>query len=145
MNDLLIKRIDDFLSRDENDIFKGVPVDFQEIIQAEKDLDVNFDEDYVEFLTLFGGSFVGLPIYGFKNSEMLSDQTIVDLTKEFRESYALENRFDQIQKSYVISIEGNGDPMIINSEGEVLIYNHDDDVLEQIATSFEKLIEDNLP
>ncbi|MGQ7853702.1 SMI1/KNR4 family protein [Pedobacter sp. WC2501] len=144
MDNTLFRKIEDFLSNDENVIFRGGPTECDMIAIAEKELNVNFDKDYIEFLKLFGGSFVGLPIYGFKNSEMLSDQTVVDLTKEFRENYAYDNRCPEIQNSYVISVEGNGDPIMINSDGEVLIYNHDDDTLEQIAPSFERLIEDNL-
>ncbi len=144
MDNTLIRKIEDFLSNEENSIFRGAATEDDTIANAEKELNVSFDKDYIEFLKLFGGSFIGIPIYGFKNSEMLSDQTVVDLTKEFRGNYACDSKCPEIQNSYVISVEGNGDPIMINSDGEVLMYSHDDDTIEQIAPLFERLIEDNL-
>ena len=144
MNESLIKRIEYFLFDKDNSLFLGKPAEDKIITDAEKKLNVKFDKDYIQFIKLFGGSFVGLPVYAFSNSEMLSNQTVVDLTNEFRESYEVDDRCPIIQSSYVISVEGNGDPIMINPSGEVLIYYHDDDVVETIAPSFEKLIEDNL-
>lgn len=143
MNIDLVNRISNFLSNIENNDFAGKPVDEVTINEAEKILNVSFDKDYKEFLTLFGGSFVGVPIYGFNNCEMLSNETVIDLTNDFRESYSVDNRFQVIQDSYVITIDGSGNPVIINKNGEIIIYYHGSDDEEVIATSFEELIENN--
>ena len=74
---------------------------------------------------------------------MISSETVVDLTKDFRDTYIDNNRFETIQRSYVISIDGSGDPVIINNEGQVEIYYHDVGESEILAESFEKLIENN--
>ncbi len=144
MNTELISRVENFLFDKNNRFFLGKPSIDSIIADAEHKLNVKFDKDYIQFIKLFGGSFIGLPIYAFSNSEMLSNQTVVDLTNEFRSSYAVDDRCPIIQTSYVISVEGNGDPIMINPSGEVVIYYHDDDSTEVIANSFEKLIEDNL-
>lgn len=144
MNRELYNRINIFFSKKENEIFKGNPVSDEEIDEAQKELHVKFSEEYIDFLKKFGGSYVGVPIYGFNNSEMLSNQTVVDLTNEFRESYKQDNRCPIIQESYVISITGNGDPVMVVPSGEILIFYHDSDSQEIYSQSFLELIERNL-
>ena len=145
MNDNLLKRLEDYFSNEENSLYKGQPATDEQISNAEEALDIKFDKDYIEFIKLYGGSFVGLPVYAFSNSKMLSDQSIVDLTKEFRDAYREDDRIPIVQSSSVISIEGNGDPIMITPSGEILIYYHDNDESEIIADSFEQLIETSLP
>ena len=128
----------------ENDLFAGKSVDEETIKNAETELNVNFDKDYVQFLSLFGGSYTGFSIYGFNNCEMLSEETVIDLTKDFRSNYLIDNRCELIQSSYVISVSGNGDPVFISPDNKVWIYYHDDDEIEELNKSFEELIEQNL-
>lgn len=142
MKQEIINKIKLILS--DNDLFAGKPVDQETIKNAEKELNVNFDKGYVEFLSLFGGSYTGFPVYGFNNCEMLSEETVIDLTTDFRNNYSVDNRCKLIQSSYVISISGNGDPIFISPDNKVWIYYHDDDEIEELNRSFEKLIEENL-
>lgn len=142
MKQELINKIKVLLSK--NDFFSGKPVNEEIIKKAEKELNVNFDKDYIQFLTIFGGSYTGFPVYGFNNCEMLSEETIIDLTKDFRNNYSIDNRCELIQSSYVISISGNGDPVFISPDNKVWIYYHDNDEMEELKKSFEELIEDNL-
>lgn len=142
MKQELINKIKVLLSK--NDFFSGKPVNEEIIKKAEKELNVNFDKDYIQFLTIFGGSYTGFPVYGFNNCEMLSEETIIDLTKDFRNNYSIDNRCELIQFSYVISISGNGDPVFISPDNKVWIYYHDNDEMEELRKSFEELIEDNL-
>lgn len=128
----------------ENDLFAGKSVDEETIKNAETELNVNFNKDYVQFLSLFGGSYTGFSIYGFNNCEMLSEETVIDLTKDFRSNYLIDNRCELIQSSYVISVSGNGDPVFISPDNKVWIYYHDDDEIEELNKSFEELIEQNL-
>lgn len=128
----------------DNDLFAGKPVDEEIIKNAETELNVNFDKDYVQFLMLFGGSYTGFPVYGFNNCEMLSEETVMDLTKDFRNNYSVDNRCELIQSSYVISVSGNGDPVFISPDNRVHIYYHDDDEIEELNGTFEELIEQNL-
>ncbi|WP_303848889.1 SMI1/KNR4 family protein [Apibacter mensalis] len=144
MNRELYNRINIFFSKEENQIFRGNPVSDEEIDKAQKELHVKFVQDYIDFLKNFGGSYVGVPIYGFNNSQMLSSQTVVDITNEFRENYKQDNRCPIIQESYVISITGSGDPVMVIPSGEILIYYHDSDSQEIYSQSFSELIEKNL-
>lgn len=143
MNKELIANIEKYLL--DNDLFEGTPSDDEEINKAEKELNVSFDEDYREFLKLFGGSYVGFPVYGFKNCEMLSSETVTDLTDSFRKSFRVDQRFPIVQESYVISMDGNGDPIIIDKEGKVRIFYHDNNEVKTLANTFEELIERYLP
>ena len=128
----------------DNDFFAGKSVDEETIKNAEKELNVKFDKDYVQFLSLFGGSYTGFPVYGFNNCEMLSEETVTDLTKDFRNNYSSDNRCQLIQSSYVISVSGNGDPVFISPNDKVWIYYHDNDEIEELNKSFAELIEENL-
>ena len=133
---IIIKKLKVFFAKKENKLFVGSPVEKKVIENAEKQLNVKFDKDYKEFMTYFGGSYVGFPIYAFNNCKMLSDETVVDLTLDFRKTYLANNRFPIIQESYVISISGNGDPIIIRPDGKIEIYYHDNDKKEILAESF---------
>lgn len=75
---------------------------------------------------------------------MLSSQTVVDITNEFRENYKQDNRCPIIQESYVISITGSGAPVMVTPSGEILIFYHDSDSQEIYSQSFSELIEKNL-
>lgn len=142
MKQELIDKIKLILS--DNDLFAGESVNEETIKNAEKELNVNFDKDYVQFLSLFGGSYTGFPVYGFNNCEMLSEETVIDLTKDFRNNYSVDNRCELIELSYVISISGNGDPVFISPDNKVWIYYHDDDETKELNKSFEELVEQNL-
>jgi hypothetical protein len=142
MKQEVIDKIKSILS--DNDLFAGKSVNEEMIKNAEKELNVNFDKDYVQFLSLFGGSYTGFPVYGFNNCEMLSEETVIDLTKDFRNNYSVDNRCELMQSSYVISISGNGDPVFISPDNKVLIYYQDNDEIEELNKSFEELIEEHL-
>lgn len=142
MKQQVIDKIKTILS--DNDLFAGKSVDELVIKNAEKELNVKFDKDYTEFLSLFGGSYTGFPVYGFNNCDMLSEETVIDLTEDFRKSYLEDDRCELIQSSYVISVGGNGDPVFISPDNKVWIYYHDNDEIEELNNSFEELLEENL-
>ena len=58
-----------------------------------------------------------------------------------RESYAGDERAVELNKSYVISLTGTGDPVIINPAGEIVVLYHDSDEREVLAASFEALLQ----
>jgi hypothetical protein len=139
MEEVLIVAIRTFFVKEENAIFSGNPVEEKVLAEAENTLGLSFDKDYKQFIINFGGSFIGIPVYGFNNSIMLSSESVVDLTVEFRESYFEEGKFSPIQTGYVIS-EINGDPVIMQEKGPVIIYYHDNDDFAVLAQTFEELI-----
>ena len=138
----LIKRLKLYLS--DNELFRGNPATAAQIVQAEEQLGVAFDRDYSEFLSLFGGSYVGVPIYGFNNCAMLSRETVLDLTTRFRASYEPNQRWPLLARSYVISMTGTGDPVSINPRGKIVVFHHEQGEEEVLAGSFPELLAQNL-
>lgn len=79
MNTNLFDMLDAFYTS--NYIAKGIPATENEIAMAEKELNVRFDSDYKEFLLRYGGSMVkSIEVYGFNNSELMSDNSVVGNT-----------------------------------------------------------------
>ncbi|MFB6365844.1 SMI1/KNR4 family protein [Paenibacillus elgii] len=143
MKDALMERLKIFLHREDNSTLVGIPASQEEIAKAQQQLNVNFHEDYVHFIRTFGGAYAGLVVYAFSNGSSLGNETVVDLTLGFREQFKELPFTEVLRTSYVISIDGSGDPIIINQEGKVLICYHDTGEIELLADSFEVLIEEN--
>jgi hypothetical protein len=142
MNDTLMQRLAHFLAKEEHDTLRGRPALDGEIKAAEEKLNVKFHDDYKDFIKRFGGAYAGLDIHAFSNGSSLGKETVVELTLEFRESYAGDARAVELNKSYVIAITCTGDPIIINPVGEVVALYHDSDEREVLAASLEELLQD---
>jgi len=143
MNEALMERLKVFLQREDNSTLVGIPASQEEIAEAQRQLNVNFHEDYVQFIRTFGGAFAGLAIHAFSNGSSLGNETVVDLTLGFREQFKELPLAEVLRTGYVISIDGSGDPIIIDREGKVCIFYHDTGEIKLLADSFEMLIEDN--
>ncbi|EJL28107.1 SMI1/KNR4 family protein [Brevibacillus sp. BC25] len=143
MKDVLMKRLKTFLHREDNRTLVGIPASQEEIAEAQQQLNVNFHEDYVHFIRTFGGAFAGLAVYAFSNGSSLGNETVVDLTLGFREQFMEPPFAEVLQTSYVISMDGSGDPILINPAGKVFICYHDTGEIKLLADSFEVLIEEN--
>ncbi|WP_068774997.1 SMI1/KNR4 family protein [Paenibacillus sp. FJAT-26967] len=143
MKDALMDRLKIFLHREDNSTLVGVPASQEQIAKAQQRLNVNFHEDYVHFIRTFGGAYAGLAVYAFSNGSSLGNETVVDLTLSFREQFKEHPFAEVLQTSYVISMDGSGDPIIINQSGKVFICYHDTGEIQFIADSFEVLIEEN--
>jgi len=143
MKEALIERLKIFLLREDNSTLVGTPAREEEIAKAEQQLKVNFHEDYLQFIKMFGGAYAGLAIHAFSNGSIIGKETIVDLTLEFREQFKEHPFAEVLRTSYIISMDGSGDPILINKAGKVFVCYHNTGEIKQIANSFEKLIEDN--
>ncbi|MFF2484624.1 SMI1/KNR4 family protein [Paenibacillus sp. NPDC058071] len=143
MNDALMERLKIFLHREDNRTLVGIPVSQEEIVKAQQWLEVNFHEDYIQFIKTFGGAYAGLAIHAFSNGSSLGNETVVDLTLGFREQFKEHPLAEVLRTSYVISMDGSGDPIIINQTGKVYICYHDNGEIKLLADSFEELIEEN--
>ncbi|WP_391574944.1 SMI1/KNR4 family protein [Cohnella sp.] len=143
MKDTLMERLKLFLHREDNSTLVGIPASQEEIAKAQQRLNVNFHEDYVHFIRTFGGAYAGLAVYAFSNGSSLGNETVVDLTLGFREQFKELPLAEVLRTSYVISMDGSGDPIIINQSGKVFICYHDTGEIKLVADSFEVLIEEN--
>lgn len=117
----------------ETPILRGQPTEIYDIERAELELNVKFDSDYKEFISFYGGSIVGnLPIYGFKNSEVMEDRSVTDVTLSFR-----EDEWPGIKDSYVFSVDQAGNPIFSNYNKQVAYFDHDAGQEYVLAESFE--------
>ncbi|MGX4585939.1 SMI1/KNR4 family protein [Paenibacillus chitinolyticus] len=142
MKDVLLERLKAFLQRKDNSTLVGSPASQEEIAHAEQQLNVSFHEDYSHFIRTFGGAYAGLAVHAFSNGSSLGNETVVDLTLEFREQFKGLPLAEVLRTGYVISMDGSGNPIIINPSGQVCICDHDTGEMELIADSFEALIEE---
>lgn len=143
MKEPLMERLKRFLLREDNLTLVGHPTSQEEIAQAEQQLNVNFHDDYIQFLRTFGGAYAGLAVHGFSNGSSLGKETVIDLTQMFREQFKEHSFAEILEVSYVISLDGTGDPIFITPSGHVYIGYHDTGEVKLIADSFEVLIEEN--
>lgn len=143
MKDALIERLKIFFHREDNRTLVGIPASQEEIVEAQQRLNVNFHEDYLHFIKTFGGAYAGLAVHAFSNGSSLGNETVVDLTLEFREQFNEFPFAEILRTSYVISMDGSGDPIIINQAGKVFICYHDTGEFKLLADSFEEMIEEN--
>ncbi|MCQ6562803.1 SMI1/KNR4 family protein [Paenibacillus mendelii] len=142
MTEALMERLKTFLNREDNSTLVGSPASQEEIAHAEQRLNVRFHEDYVHFIRTFGGAYAGLAVYAFSNGTSIGKETVVDLTLEFREQLKEHSFAEVLRAGYVISIDGSGDPIVIDQAGKVFICYHDSGEIKLLADSFEALIED---
>ncbi|MGM1050209.1 MAG: SMI1/KNR4 family protein [Bacillota bacterium] len=152
MNKELLNKIENFLNREENSSLIGKPASIQEIKNAEKMLNVKFNDQYIEFIKLFGGAYGGLTISAFNNGDLIGKSTVVDLTLKFRRIFEEEIfDFDGIEfegesvefllkNSYVISDDGSGNPILMNEHGGIFIFLHDSGEVELLYNSLEELL-----
>jgi SMI1 / KNR4 family (SUKH-1) len=152
MNKELLDKIENFLKREENSSLIGKPASIQEIKNAEKMLHVKFNDQYVQFIKLFGGAYGGLAISAFNNGDLIGKSTVIDLTLKFRKIFE-EDIFDfngmefegesvelLLKNSYVISDDGSGNPILMNEQGKLFIFLHDSGEVELLNNSLEELL-----
>lgn len=138
----------DFYSDDHDDL-RGIPATDAEISEAEKILNVKFSNEYIQFIKIFGGAYAGYEIHAFQNAPILSKNTVTELTIEFRTAYLSKSKCSIINQSYVISMDGSGNPIMLDPQGKVLIYYHDAACdateLNVLSDSFFSLLESEVP
>jgi hypothetical protein len=133
----LLKRLETFLSENE---MLGTPATAEQIAGAENILNVKLPEDYVDFISRFGGTYAGIDICAFENDS----ESVIQLTQDMRQSFGNEDdRGKEAQQSIAFADDGSGNPILINTKGEVVIFYHDSDEREVLSKNLGKFIEDN--
>lgn len=134
MNAILIERLQDFFQK--NPITMGAPSTADELLLVEQTMQLKLDETHRYLLLHYGGVVIGdIRIYGLKNTELIGDETFVELTNNFKEQMSIE------AQQYVISVDDMGNPILIDTvTREVILYNHDIGVYEKLFNSLEDLI-----
>ncbi|ETT75977.1 cell wall assembly/cell proliferation coordinating protein, KNR4-like protein [Paenibacillus sp. FSL R7-277] len=143
MNDALMERLQLFLTKEGNQSLLGTPATEEQIAEAEKQLGLSLDQDYVQFIRSFGGAYAGLPVHAFSNGSSIGRESVTELTLSFREDYKDTAMSGLLARSAVFSMDGSGNPILLDPEGRVLLIDHDNGDYEVIAESFAALIEEN--
>ena len=134
-------KVDSYLSSEVGRLFIRYKNEAKDIDCTEKELGITIDDALKYVLLTYGGAYIGvdlLPCSEDPNNK--NQQTILDYTKSIRDYYKEINVCHSIQMGYVISIEGNGDIIFINSANEVIIFYHDTNEEELLAKNFESFI-----
>ncbi|MFO0969601.1 MAG: SMI1/KNR4 family protein [Gemmataceae bacterium] len=115
-------------------IMKSTPVSRAEIEAAAEELGQPFHEDYIEFVSRYGGAMVGpYPIYGLRKPEVMGlPGTVTAVTKNFR-----TQRWPGTDGWYVISEDGFGNPIGASQDGTIWISDHDSGGVSKVATDLE--------
>lgn len=142
MKEDLLKKVNALFSTHEG--LRGQPATDAEINAAEKKLNVKFNEQYVEFIKLFGGAFGGIDIHAFQNGSLIGKATVTEMTEKFWSVYA-DNLPEELVGAVVISDDGSGNPILINTKGEIYIYFHEEDETELLYDSLEALLTQSFP
>ena len=134
MNAILIEKLQDFFQK--NPITMGEPSTADELLFVEQTMQLKLDETHRYLLLHCGGVVIGdIRIYGLKNTELIGDETFVELTDDFREQMSIE------AQQYVISVDDTGNPILIDTvTHEIILYNHDIGAYEKLFDSLEELI-----
>ena len=134
MNTILIERLQDFFRK--NPITKGESSTAEELFLVEQAMQLKLDETHRYLLLHYGGVVIGdIRIYGLKNTELIGDETFVELTNNLKEQMSIETQ------QYVISVDDMGNPILIDTVTcEVILYNHDIGVYEKLFDSLEDFI-----
>lgn len=105
-----------------------------EILAAEKTLCVTFDKSYIEFLQRYGAGIVGaVPIFGLRPVHALGVRwSVIEVTNEYRAQF---NK--NVHGLYVISEDGSGNPIWMEENGDIIMYDHDQSITVPLAANLE--------
>ena len=125
--------LDDLFSR--TPILRAEGVETDEIAAAEHEVGVKLDEDYKEFIRRYGGAIVGpFRVFGLRKAVPMgrNEESFVEVTKTFR-----RQRWPGVEAWAIISMDHAGNPVGLDTEGKVWIYDHDARAAKVIASDFE--------
>jgi cell wall assembly regulator SMI1 len=98
---------------------------------------LSFPDDYREFLLKHGGAIVGpYPVFGVRPVEAMGNEwSVVEMNRRFR-----ADRWPGVDSWLIVSADHAGNPMGIDSDGHVLISDHDLGGISVTADSFEDFL-----
>jgi hypothetical protein len=108
------------------------------IAAAESRLGVEFADTYRTFLRRYGGAMLGDgPVLGLARAEVMGNDlwSVVEATERFR-----NEMWPGVSAWYMISVDGAGNPIGVNEDGEVWLSDHDTHEFVRIAGSVEEFL-----
>ena len=119
-------------------VMRAESVAYEEIDATAAAAEVELPKDYREFIHRYGGAIVGpLPIIGLRKAPAMAgtESTVFDVTKHFR-----RQGWRGVNDWLVISVDHAGNPIGLDKDGKVWIFDHDAGNLEVIADDFEDFL-----
>jgi len=119
-------------------VMKAEPIDYEQIDAAADSAGFQLPEDYREFIHRYGGAIVGpLPIIGLRQAQAMArtESSVFEVTKHFR-----QQGWRGVSEWLVISVDHAGNPIGLDRDGKVWIFDHDAGVVETIAPTFEDFL-----
>ena len=120
--------------------FWAGPVDRKEVEEVFKSMGRSGDEDYIDFVSRFGGGYVGTyPIYGLKLAESMGtvdkSSTVTQLTNTFR-----KRNWSGTTEWVVFTIDQSGNPIGFAEDNSVWISDAATGQIVKLAESFESFL-----
>jgi len=112
-----------------------------EVTDANQQVSVAFHEDYKQFVLRYGGGMVGpYPLFGLRPVEVMDHKhwSVVDITRHYRAM-----GIPSSDKWGIISEDHAGNPIGMDNEGAIWIYDHDCNGTSLLARSFEQYIREH--
>jgi hypothetical protein len=109
-----------------------------EVDLVSQQVSVPFPDDYREFLLRYGGATVGAyPVFGLRVSDVMDHDrwALIDVTNEVRQSGV-----DGVSDWVIFSEDHSGNPIGMDADGKVWIFDHDFGGVTELASGFENYI-----
>jgi hypothetical protein len=113
----------------------GTPVSAVDVVAQLAPLGLVPPSAFVEFISRWGGCFVGIAVHGWENASILGKETCIDLTLHARAGLG-----EMMDGVLVFSDDGCGNPIGIDREGGVYLFDHSGEP-QKLAESFLHLLE----
>ena len=110
-----------------------------ELDAAERELGMALPADYRALLRELGGRYVGVSVYGLRNTNLLEPRSMIDLTREF-----IADACPLPQPCCVFGFDGSGNPEYLLPDGSAWLYDHDNGETVKLANSLRELVLDCL-
>lgn len=109
-----------------------------EVDLASEDIGIQFSQDYREFILRYGGATVGpYPVFGLRACDIMDNDrwSVVEVTNEIRSS-----GIAGVSGWIVFSEDHSGNPIGMDADGKVWIFDHDFGGVAEMASDFEEYI-----
>lgn len=119
-------------------MMRATPVDEAEVLQAAAAFGLVLPTDYAQFICRYGGATVGpYSVYGLRASDTMGwiESSAFEVTKRF-----ISQGWKGLEAALVISVDHSGNPIFLNSSGEVWISDHDFGGTSKLADDFENYL-----
>jgi hypothetical protein len=112
----------------------------EEINKAQNQLNLTFQNDYIQFLNKYGGGGVGSHyIYGLRKISLMDDEcwSVIQNTNFYKH----DQKWPDIDDWYIISDDGRGNPIGCKPDGSVWLSDHDAGFEQvKLADNFEEFL-----